>query len=210
MSSRQVLRKLKCVVLFWFITCITVISKNFHFVFLQPPKDKCCTQEYNVECFHVFYVSSILAPGRFRFTFKTCVFTRLPASIRAHTPPAQMSAVWKWPLPVPCGSNWLGLKQPLYHYNWSKAELQPVFPSHWETEAHSLLHLPPSTAARPPHRKHYELRKWDDLSTVLYMCSLLSLGHKYSTYSISVKQKRKKNCVKMVCANLDFLQSTVL
>lgn len=36
-------------------------------------------------------------------------------------PPAQIGAVWKQPLPVPCGSNWLGLKKPLYQWSWSES-----------------------------------------------------------------------------------------
>lgn len=36
-------------------------------------------------------------------------------------PPAQIGAVWKQPLPVPCGSNWLGLKELLYQWSWSES-----------------------------------------------------------------------------------------
>lgn len=54
-------------------------------------------------------------------------------------PPAQIGAVWKQLLPMPCGSNWLGLKKPLYQWSWSEswaAELQAAhtFLSCWETD----------------------------------------------------------------------------
>lgn len=69
--------------------------------------------------------------------FPLCAFTLQPICLCIHTdacqlvfpPPVQTAAVWKQTLPVPRGSNWLGLKQLLYQWSWSEP------PSSWLQEA---------------------------------------------------------------------------
>lgn len=111
------------------------------------------------------------------------VFTGQPVTQSSH-PPVQVGAVWKQPLPEPCGSNWRGLKQPLYQWSSSESAASSHFWSCWET----------GTAITDP-----TYTRFFHTALLLCMCGVYETDTMICNYQGLFCNKRMFTCYKVFC-----------